>query len=184
MRDILVAMGIGLLLFSSVSVNPRANLIRKITSQVVRVNTYKSFGGGVIIDYCYVLSVAHLIDGEIFVSGLASRAIRMTDDLVYIRVPHSFERKVKFAKKADLLEKVYIVGYPLGKKMIIPATICGIHGYTIFLNAKVVAGMSGGGVFNEKGELVGIVHGGSGTPEKLLVATSFVAIKRFLNTEE
>jgi len=184
MRGLLVLMGMGVFLFSFAFAGFIDNFVPKITRQVVRVYSYKKLGGGIIIQNYYVLSVAHLANAMIFVNGLPSEIKKLDDDLMYLQVPYNFNRKVKFAKEVHLLEKVYIVGYPTGKKMVIPATICGIDNYVLYLDAKVIGGMSGGGIFNEKGELVGIVHGGKGYPEQILVASSFVAIKRFLGIEE
>lgn len=46
--------------------------------------------------------------------------------------------------------------------------------------AKVIKGMSGGAVINEKGELLGVFKGGVGEPDMLGLAVNFPRIKKFL----
>ncbi len=159
--------------------------VRKYIDKVVFVNTWQGLGSGVVIEDYFVLTCFHL-DHEFFVDGLPAKVVKVHPmlDLVYLKTTQKFPEKTQLAKVITVGERVFIVGYANGVKHFLEGRISRIDENIIWVDSKVIKGLSGGGVFNELGELIGIVSGGYGYPDMLLVAINFLAIKKFLNKEE
>lgn len=159
--------------------------VRRFLDKVVFVNTWEGIGSGVVIGTNYVLTCFHL-DHEFFVQGLPAKIVKNDSrvDLVYLKTIQKYENFAQLTKIAVLGEKVYVVGYAEGRKTFLTGYIARIENGYILIDTKVIQGLSGGGVFNENGELVGIVCAGIGYPDKLLMAVDFTTIKKFLNPEK
>lgn len=159
--------------------------VRKFLDKVVFVNTWEGIGSGVVVGTNYVLTCFHL-DHEFFVQGLPAKIVKndVRVDLVYLKTIQKYENFAQLTKIAVLGEKVYVVGYADGRKTFLTGYIARIERGFILIDAKVIQGLSGGGVFNENGELVGIVCAGIGYPDKLLMAVDFTTIKKFLNKDD
>lgn len=146
----------------------------------------KGAGSGVIIsDNGYILTNAHVVTGD--TSSLADNIqVRLTDGTVYtadvigydtdsdiaiIKIEAEGLKAAVCGDSTTLIpgEEILVVGNPLGTlggsitNGIISATerqisVSGITMNLIQTNAEVSPGNSGGGMFNMKGELVGIIN--------------------------
>ncbi len=80
--------------------------------------------------------------------------ISIKNDLAYLYIDAKEIPYVKMAKKTQLGEDVYILGY---ENLLLKGIISKNNKDSIIINVEVEKGMSGGGVFNEKNELVAIL---------------------------
>jgi S1-C subfamily serine protease len=105
------------------------------------------------------------------------------DDLAVLVLKTNIPNKVpvKLAKKnASLLQIVYNYGYPAFETHV---SVGYVYRRTLdwyFMKIKVIPGCSGGGIFNENGELVGDVWGGFRTSD-VAIMEPISDVKRFLN---
>jgi V8-like Glu-specific endopeptidase len=132
-----------------------------------------------------ILTAKHCVDTyeETYVD---SNLVEMTltsknDDLALLLVKGNINNKTpsKIANNLSAEETIYVVGYPNSDLYIdIGSSLIKTNDWE-FLKLYVKAGCSGGGIFNAKNELVGIVWGGSST-EDLAIIEPISDIKQFL----
>jgi len=173
----------------SIPINIREPYLRNVKIDVYeKTSAYEvkflRYGSGIIWDKEYVLTVAHLVGNStgnyknlIFKTNLYSYQLKrfittslkidkidIEKDLMLLKM----EQKVikmkppKLVRKITLTEKVLIISNPSGIiNSIIPTNVINIHPQKniIVLKFTAIPGMSGGGVWNKEGELVGIVQG-------------------------
>lgn len=130
-------------------------------------------GGGVIIGENIVLTVGHIInwtdvnrEGKVELKGMTyggrffkGEVIKSDSDLALIRTDMKFENWAKIGK-AERGDDVIYVGHPLGMKYVIrmqKLSIIEREGTEYLLITSGGFGDSGGGVWNMKGELIGIM---------------------------
>lgn len=149
-------------------------------------------GSGVFIGESTIITANHVvrhtnkvrlrIDGEETIGNVVKRHVTL--DMALIGV----EGKYKYAKlrlNPKLGERVYVVSAPGGyyEDIILFGRVAGITEKWLLVDAKVIAGSSGGGIFDRGGRLLGIVKGGYGSNKAgdwLLMAIPAKTIKQFL----
>jgi S1-C subfamily serine protease len=147
-------------------------------------------GSGVYIEEGLILTAAHLkapgarffIDEKHLVEALVVKVDTETDlMLLSVQGKH---KKAKFGSVPKRLDSVLAVGHPMGQaNVIIRGIVADVGDKHLLIDATVIQGMSGGGLYNENGRLIGInVMSWGDSDTKLLVAVSLPAIKRFLGT--
>jgi len=143
------------------------------------------FGSGITIKNGYILSVEHIVYKEEllpFINNQYYASVIKKDndfDLALLKTSN-FSKPFKLANSISIGEKVIIWGYPAGIQGFMHGWVTNFNEDLIFLDAKVIKGMSGGAVINEKGELLGVFKGGVGEPDRLGIAINFPRIKKFL----
>jgi len=159
---------------------------KHIVNQVVFVESKTGFCSGIILGTNYVLTAAHG-DGEFYVGGLPAKILKKDSryDLIHLQTQFTFDKSqhIKFASTLSPAEPLWIVGCFSGQPVIIRGYVSRLEDEIFWVDAKVIAGFSGGGVFNEKGELVGLYIGGKGTPDMLGVAFNLKRIYTFLGID-
>ena len=143
-------------------------------------------GSGVFIENNLILSAKHLYfegaryftDKEHTVEVVVVKVDTGYDlMLLYADGKHKYAKLGPTPKKLDV---VYTVGYPLGAtQVVVIGRIADVSKGHILVDTTAVQGMSGGGIYNEDGRLVGIVSRSWGN-EKFMVAPDSSAIKAFL----
>ena len=143
-------------------------------------------GSGVFIENNLILSAKHLyFEGARYFTDKEHTVevvvVKVDTDydlmLLYADGKHKYAKLGPTPKKLDV---VYTVGYPLGAtQVVVVGRIADVAEGRILIDTTVVPGMSGGGIYNEEGRLVGIVSRSWGN-EKFMVAPASSAIKAFL----
>lgn len=171
-----------LFLFLGVLVSAK-DIKQSMMDSVVFVQTWDSFGCGVIIGTNYVLTVSHL-DRDFIADGLPATILKADAryDLIHLKTKGNYDKDqvIRWATTFSVFDSVYIVGFLNGEKLPAKGMISKIKEDYVLIDAKVVEGFSGGGVFNEQGELIGLVRGGVGKPDKFLMAWSVPRLWKFL----
>ena len=145
----------------------------------------RGYGSGITIGDNYILSSAHIVYNEKqlpFINDKHYAKVIKKDqnsDLLLLKISNS-TKPFKLANSIAIGEKVIIWGYPAGYESFIFGRVANFTEEIIFLDTKVIKGMSGGAVMNEKGELLGVFKGGIGEPDMLGLAVNFPRIKKFL----
>jgi len=149
------------------------NFTELIKSNVVIVNkTSCCMGSGTIIkvkDKCYILSAAHLTDDstdELYVKeGDETRPIKINKinrkiDLALFTYTNDYYDLTiaKISDKEPIIgDRVWTIGNPAGlEDAITSGSIVRKIGINYLIDAKIYFGSSGGGLFNNKGELIGV----------------------------
>jgi len=154
--------------------------LNQLLSYVVKIETNKGTGSGFVADSSgVVVTNYHVIEGatEIwvkFAQGVRCKveniqAINPGIDYAVLNIipPKGYEIKSALLGDSDTLhvgEKIIVIGNPLGdfEKTVSTGVISGIRpgDNLIQMTAPISPGSSGGPVFNEKGEVVGIAVSG------------------------
>lgn len=143
------------------------------------------FGSGITLEDGYILSVEHIVHKEEllpFINNQYYATVIKKDknfDLALLKISN-FARPFRIAKSISIGEKVIVWGYPAGLQGFIHGWVANFNEDFIYLDMRVIQGMSGGAVINEKGELLGVFKGGVGQPDMLGIAINFPRIKKFL----
>lgn len=131
---------------------------------------YGNQGSGVVIDYDKVLTCYHLTDEGVtdfeiqyndsdknYIATLES--IQPEKDLAILKPSKQDVKPVKLGTEIRLGEKIYIISSPQGKKNVVTTgtVVAPYYNGKILSSIQTKPGSSGGGVFNTKGELIGIV---------------------------
>jgi len=139
---------------------------------------YRTRASGVLIDYDEILTCQHAIDegneyavvyddSEEYVKcALAQESVKQ--DAAILTPPDRSVKPVKIgdSDEVEVGDTVYIISSPHGEKNVITSgevlRFSRFDGLAVFVTtANTTGGSSGGAVFNEQGELIGIVDGGS-----------------------
>jgi len=169
------------------------DILKEMTKSSVSIFSLGSEGlgrcSGVLIDSKYglntILTAKHCIDTyeETYVDGkhIALIIASKMDDLAILLVNGNFTNKqpAKIAKALNYEEPIYIVGYPDKNIYLDVGTLYLRTNDWEFLNLYAKPGCSGGGVFNSKNELVGILWGGL-SMEDTAIIEPLSDIKQFL----
>jgi S1-C subfamily serine protease len=109
-----------------------------------------------------VLTAKHCVGNKrtVYIGDLKSNNYKKSriDDLAVVYFDKSIPNKLSVKKAWDnnkVGDKVYHLGYPMNKEVYVNGKITSIF-LDVHADFKPLHGCSGGGVFNESGELVGI----------------------------
>lgn len=141
--------------------------VKKYTDNV----TYSTHGSGVLIDYDKVLTVYHAVDDftEFAINYNDSDKdyfctlikIKPKVDLAILKTPKENIQPVKIGNSDNIKsgDKIYVISSPQGEKNVVTTgKVISRYGENLIISsAKIEPGSSGGGVFNIKGELIGIM---------------------------
>lgn len=109
------------------------------------------------------------------------------DDLAIVIVDGKIKNKVisKFARNdAKLDEELHHIGYPAGRQYMSTGALTRITKDWNFASFESIPGCSGGGVFNSRGELVGVLWGGytGAKPPYVTIFEPLSDVREFLET--
>jgi S1-C subfamily serine protease len=157
------------------------NLIN--STYLIKNNTTESQGSGVLIKYnnnFYILSAAHIVgdnnineisilnnielfENNILIGTLSVKKINRDYDIVLFSIDNIKSLNIKnYATIADSepgkAENIYIVGNPVGVEDLLSEGKVITHSkYFAYFYDHSYFGSSGGGIFNQKGELAGTI---------------------------
>ena len=179
-----------------------SEISRRASSSVVRITAGGGFGSGVVLDATGVLVTnLHVIRGQTQVSitlanGDVYDDVTVVDiderrDLVLLKIKAFHLTPATFgdSEQVQVGEKVVLMGYPQGLDLtvnegVISASRDSGEGYQLFqTSAAASPGSSGGGMFNEYGELIGIVSFKLPSGENLNFALPVNYVRGLLSTE-
>lgn len=148
----------------------QARQIDNIVDQLkftVKIETDKALGTGVIVGKDLVLTAAHVVGSNLKVTfngdykAYDAEVIKLDEslDLALLKTEIPSEGVKISDEDVKLLDAIYIIGTPLGISDVFSyGRVSKLdQGYLHQLDASINNGNSGGPVFNENGELVGIV---------------------------
>ena len=179
-----------------------SEISRRASSSVVRIRAGGGFGSGVVLDATGVLVTnLHVIRGQTQVSITLSGGdvyddVTVVDiderrDLVLLKIKAFNLTPATFgdSEQVQVGENVVLIGSPQGLDLtvnegVISARRDSGEGYQLFqTSAAASPGTSGGGVFNEYGELIGIVSFKLPSGESLNFALPVNYVRGLLSTE-
>jgi len=149
-------------------------------------------GSGVFIGESMIITANHVvrftdkpalrIDGKKAIGSIMKRHVTLDMALIKVEGKHEY---AKLRLNPKLGERVYVISAPGGyyEDIVVFGRIAGITEKWLLVDAKVIAGSSGGGVFDRRGRLLGIVRSGYGSTRMgdwLLTAIPAKTIKMFL----
>lgn len=149
-------------------------------------------GSGVFIAENTILTANHVvrladkvkigIDGEETIGNVVKRYVTLDMALIEVEGKHKY---AKLRLNPKLGERVYIVSAPGGhyEDVVLFGRVAAITAKWLLVDAKVIAGSSGGAIFDTRGRLLGIVKSGYGSTRMgdwLLTAIPAKTIKQFL----
>ena len=137
----------------------RGPLLRSVT-----VKTDEGQATGVILKKGFVLTNFHVLHtySGVKVDGKEACIVKADpkNDLLLLAVETDDVPTLFPAHVITQDDKIVVIGNPLGhKEMILHGRITDIADNKIYIDAHVFFGSSGSAVYNEKGELVGLVRG-------------------------
>jgi len=154
-------------------------VLRKIEKSVVSIVSY-GFGigtcSGVLVmedeKNSYVLSAKHCIDSSTEEMKVEDNKVKsifpaMNDDIVYLVVEGKIENKTPAPLalyNSEIGDKVYHFAYPNWQPFSSIGQIIKVNNDWQFIYMESHHGCSGGGVFNSKGEVIGILWGFKKSP--------------------
>lgn len=158
--------------------NQMINNVSESIYQLYAVNkdkqTLEGLGSAVAITKHYLATNCHVaFTGNFLVANINNKPYlarlcyyNKEDDLCIIDVAETELKpaNVKPSTSAQVGDPVFVIGYPQGEKEIgtgkIKAFLKENNKMIIITDAKMSYGSSGGGLFNQQGELIGITTGG------------------------
>ena len=135
------------------------------SSVVIQINN--NSGTGIVIGPNRVLTVAHVLDGEMSILGKPVEMLKLDkeNDLLLLKTEHTFKHWLKLAEELPKLgEEVFIIGHIWNKpdeKMLQHLTFGRVakkENNYIYVDGKMVPGFSGAPIINESGEVVAIAQ--------------------------
>lgn len=165
------------------------SVMDKAVSRNVAVETEDYIGAGVILETGLVLTNFHLLGTETYVNGKLAEVLKVdkVKDLALLKVATPQRNKVKFSV-AHRGESIFYVGNPSGHLNSVS------QGHVVYMDSNEtitdtlpVGGMSGGGLYNRKGELVGIDEGFEGNTQygfHLTVHIPIQVVREFLGRDK
>lgn len=162
----------------------QASFLERLLSRSVTVETEEGHGAGVIMSSGFVLTNFHLLHSrtEITVAGKPAHVVKIDpkNDLLLLATETPSFPLLKIAQQINLDQEIACVGNPLEHTgMITRGRIIALDNDSVYTDAHLFFGSSGGGAYNLDGELVGIVRGiegksGDGFPYGVIVPASVV----------
>lgn len=149
-------------------------------------------GSGVFIGENQIITANHVvrnddevkieIDGEETIGHVIKRYVTLDMALIEVEGKHKY---AKLRLNPKLGERVYVVSAPGAyyEDVVLFGRVAGITEKWLLVDAKVIVGCSGGGVFDRRGRLLGIIKSGYGSTRMgdwLLTAIPSKTIKQFL----
>ena len=134
--------------------------IKKLVGRSVLVETENGHGTGVVIEKDIILTCRHVMGQQMFVNGIPANIVKLNTehDLMLLSVSTEKISRLRFAKKYKQDDDIVYIGNPLGHRHLIGrGKIIDIDGGLIYTDAHLTFGASGAPVYNDKGELVGLV---------------------------
>lgn len=159
----LIILAMAILLFGCLT----ERKIQRWQESAVLVRVNNGAGTGIVVAPNLVLTVAHALDGEMFILGKPIKMLKVDkeNDLLLFRTEHTFKHWLKLADELPKIgEEVFIIGHGWNnrdKKMLQLLTFGKIskrENGNIWIDAKVIPGFSGGPVINKRGEVVAMVQ--------------------------
>ena len=172
--------------------NAKENVKVKIIQHTVSLFSEYTDGGfgsctGVVLkntpEESYVLTAKHCTSDKqaIYIGDIQGKyyIVGADKDLAIIYFSRHIKNKfpIQLASYVTVGQTIYHLGYPSGKEYYKLADVDTITTGNIYTKAISIPGCSGGGVFNEYGELVGILWGGN---KEISATVSLRYIKKFL----
>jgi len=171
----------------------------KVSKCIVPVISGKKLGSGIYVKKDIVITAYHLKTLLDLVIPLGYHSVHILcpypmdilgetpiilkeyplNDLIVLKIKKQ-KHKVKFSKRYESGQGCWIIGYGMGVKGVVHGYVYGQRRVALLIDAKVISGMSGGGVFNSEGELLGMFLGAFKTIDYLPFALSSEAIERYL----
>ena len=178
------------LVFALILLVPQGSDMTRLREHGVKIHILldgqEASGSGVYIDKFTILTANHLyMEGATYFSDdqhLIPLIIGRRDETKDLMLVSTLVKgKVaSLGSNPKRLDTIYAVGYPMGStNVIVQGRIADFTDDQLLVDATVVKGMSGGGVYSENGRLVGITSASWGD-DKFMVAISLKAIKKFL----
>lgn len=134
----------------------------KPIGRCVSIKTDHGSATGVVIAQDLVLTCFHNLqtDSDIKVNGVIPKILKVSpkQDLVLLEVKTPYVSPIEMADTINQDEEVIIYGNPMGHLgTIIRGRIVDLANGKVYIDAHVFFGSSGSGMYNSKGQLVGIV---------------------------
>ena len=165
-------------------------------SRNVWVETDSQQGSGVIISKNHVLTCFHALEVDSAIKvGVGENAVKAKIlkvdpeiDLCLLEVPTEDITDVVLAEDASINDKVFYVGNPKAHYNVFsPGRVVWLHGHNVYTNTLGMGGASGSGLYNTRGELVGItqtMEGKEGEGYPLVTHINFNVVRYFLKGTE
>jgi hypothetical protein len=188
-------------LFGQSAVDIAKNWLPSTVSLVMEDNFKQplSLGSGFIIGDGRVVTNLHVIEGtkfgSVFISGSSTKhkiegyfSIDKQNDLAILSVPTLTGKSIQLASiNPEVGEKIYAIGNPKGLSgTISEGIVSGIRDLEnkklIQITAPISPGSSGGPVFNNKGEVIGVAVGTLTSGQNLNFAIPFSILKSLIGS--
>ena len=171
----------------------KPTLLSRLHARSTSVETKEGHGTGIIVARGFVLTNFHLLHSgyAVTVNKKVARIVKVDPlhDLALLATGTGNISPVTIAKTAAQDERIIVIGNPLDHKgMVVRGRITTIDDDgTIYIDAHVFFGNSGGGMYNLKGQLLGVVRGiegeeGDGFPYGVVIPSSVV--RKFLEEHQ
>lgn len=138
--------------------------VEQALSRNVCVETENSAGSGIIVQTGLILTAFHLleVDSDIKVDGEFAEIVLVDpkNDIMVLKVKTHLMEPVTLANGVQLLEPVIAIGNPLDLIHVVSVgrvVKVDVENDFIYTDNLVIAGFSGGGVYNMRGSLVGVI---------------------------
>lgn len=138
------------------------DVMTKPARRNVLVQTEDGRGSGVLIASNLVLTCFHLVSvgSDLRVNGKPAIILKVDpkNDLMLLTAEVGYASILELAQSGNMDEEIIIYGNPLKHLgMVLRGRIVDIDGGFVYTDAHIFFGSSGGGAYNKKGELIGIV---------------------------
>lgn len=138
----------------------KQEVLNEAVNRCVLIESENSQGTGVILKTNVIVTVAHLGGAHIFVNGYPVEIHRRLnqEDLMSLKAPTGDFKEAKIGLTMRQGETIFYVGNP-GKhrKLVATGTIVDIANDRLYADFHATFGASGSGVWNLKGELIGLI---------------------------
>jgi len=134
-------------------------ILREAYKRNVVVQTTDRFGSGIIIETGKVLTVFHNVEwGFPMVNGVSAEVVKFNEtlDLILLSVPTVKVSKIRMDTRPYWSQPVFYVANPLGHVGFLSLGHIAFVSEWIETNTLPIPGMSGGGLYNTRGELIGM----------------------------